>query len=228
MSEVTIRLEYSLHLLGPSHVGSGYGRGLIDRVVVRNASGSIYIPGSSIKGRVRATTESLAKGLGYRCCSPPRPEEMCREKFCISCNLFGSPRCGERLFFSDAHLSEESMKAFDVQKAHRIPGQTQARTQVLLSRYRSVAQDGHLFTSEYAVGNLHLIGTVMGRVPNENKEIPLFLAGLLAVNFLGGSNSRGMGNCRFEIERLSLDDVAVDYQEVLNQLLKCNESEKGA
>lgn len=223
MSEATMKLEYSLLLLGPSHLGSGYGRGLIDRVVVRNASGSIYIPGSSIKGRVRATTEALAQGLGLKCCNPPHPENMCREDFCFSCNLFGSPRCGERLFFSDASLSQESQLAFDKQRAHRVPGQTQARTQVQLSRYRRVAQDGLLFTSENAIGDLRLTGTIMGRVPNGQKEIPIFLAGLLAVNFLGGANSRGMGNCRFEIERLLLDGHETDYHKILRQLAESDE-----
>ena len=49
-----IKLTYQIHFLTPVHVGTGYGfAGFLDSVVVRDGQGHIYLPGSSIKGKVR-------------------------------------------------------------------------------------------------------------------------------------------------------------------------------
>lgn len=51
----------NVQLTGPMHIGTGFARGLIDRTVVRGRDGLVYIPGSTLKGKLRDACESLAR-----------------------------------------------------------------------------------------------------------------------------------------------------------------------
>ena len=55
----------------PLHVGKGRGElGEVDLPVLRDWRNVPYIPGSSLKGVVRAFCEAIAKGSGLKACSP--------------------------------------------------------------------------------------------------------------------------------------------------------------
>ena len=45
-----IQLFYNLTFQTPFHCGTGLRSGLIDRAIVRDREGYLYVPGSSIKG----------------------------------------------------------------------------------------------------------------------------------------------------------------------------------
>ena len=200
---ITIQMESALH------VGAGYGRGLIDRAVMHDGRGQVYIPGSSLKGKVREACERLAAAQGLYACRPPYPQKMCGQNRepCIVCCIFGTPggRHDESLglHWDNAYLTEEWQQA-----AEGLP-LSYPRTQVGMSRRRGVASEGLLFTDEFAAEGLTFRTRISGHVPltavldepGRYYELILLLAGLRMVESLGGSTSRGVGRCQIELPK---------------------------
>ena len=63
MSNLAIRIEYTLVFTSAFHIGSGYGMaGVVDATVVRHRNGDLYVPGSTIKGRTRWRLTNLLGG----------------------------------------------------------------------------------------------------------------------------------------------------------------------
>ncbi len=207
----------TIQLQGGLYIGAGYGHGLIDRAVARDGQGRIYIPGSSLKGKVREACERLAAAQGLRVCRPPYPHEMCGKKQepCIVCRIFGTPggRYDESLglHWDNACLTEAWTKA-----AKNLP-LSYLRTQVGMSRRRGVAREGLLFTDEFAAENLTFQTCISGHLPltavldelGRYYELILLLAGLKMVDALGGSTSQGAGRCRIELP----DKIVVEAED---------------
>jgi CRISPR/Cas system CMR subunit Cmr4 (Cas7 group RAMP superfamily) len=59
MANDRIHIEYTLTFTTPFHCGTGLRVGLIDRTIVRDKDGYLYVPGSTIKGVVREYCEQL-------------------------------------------------------------------------------------------------------------------------------------------------------------------------
>lgn len=55
-----IQLTYQLTFTTPFHFGTGLRVGLIDRTIIRDHNGYLYVPGSTIKGVLRERCEQLA------------------------------------------------------------------------------------------------------------------------------------------------------------------------
>jgi CRISPR/Cas system CSM-associated protein Csm3 (group 7 of RAMP superfamily) len=179
-------------------------RGLVDRTTRRNARGEVYVPASTIKGRLRNACEDVARlycsaDEQLQRCRPPSPQNMCRGSApCIVCRIFGSAYVGERLFFDDAVLRDDLREVYD-------PAiQSEPRTRVKLDRRRGAAAKGHLFSTEYAEPQLAFRTEVSGRLPltplAEEKglayELILLAAGVRMVKELGGDKSAGFGACQ--------------------------------
>src|SRR5437588_7887342 len=56
-----IQLLYDLTFQTPFHCGTGLRSGLVDRTIVRDAEGYLYVPGSTIKGALRMHCEGLSR-----------------------------------------------------------------------------------------------------------------------------------------------------------------------
>jgi CRISPR/Cas system CSM-associated protein Csm3 (group 7 of RAMP superfamily) len=211
-----IDLPITIHVESPLHVGTGYARGLVDRAVMRDLDGNVYLPGSSLKGRLRDACERLARQYCVSVCGAPRPSDMCRAWHpCLVCRIFGSPGRESGLIIDDGRLTGEWAEMME-----RGFGQLQRRTQVQLSRRRGVAAEGRLFTSEFAAEGLSFETRITGRldltlVLNEAGryyEIILLLGGLKLIGALGGGNSRGMGRCKVELPQ-TVVVTSADYGE---------------
>lgn len=208
----TIDLPVVIHLETPLHIGTGYARGLLDRTVVQGRlwdeiekrwKQQVYLPGSSLKGRVRHICEQLACRYQVPVCRSPRPGNMCRPwKPCLVCRVFGSPGQGSGLAFDDAHLTREWS---DLVKSGLDPLIT--RTQVQLSRRRSVSAEARLFASEYTAESLSFATRITGRLdltpvldePDRYYELILLFGGIKMLRILGGGSSRGTGHCFVEL-----------------------------
>jgi len=229
---IYLDLPLTITVEGPLHVGTGYDRGLIHRTVVRerlvigkhardrkkeNVAHHVYIPGSSLKGKVRNTCEDLARLAGLKLCSAPQPLTMCgrdRDGYCLVCRVFGAPGEnipeGRELYWQDAHLTAQSRKEVSVEGQPW--GQTTERTQVQLSRARGMAAEDRLYTSEFAAPGLTFAGRVSGWLEVTPcsadcgyYEVNLLLAGLRMVKMLGGGRSRGSGRCQIALpDKVSL------------------------
>jgi CRISPR/Cas system CSM-associated protein Csm3 (group 7 of RAMP superfamily) len=199
-----IGFDLKIELNGGCHIGTGLARGLIHRTTQRNARGDVYIPGSTLKGRLRDSCEHVARlyrkeDNRLRVCEPPNPSNMCRGKEpCIICSIFGSPYVQGRLFFSDAMIQPELVKVYGP------ADQVQSRTRVQLDRRKGIAAKGHLFSTEYVEPHLVFATRVSGTLPMTllpgesiySYELILLGVGIRLLKNFGGDKSAGFGGCQ--------------------------------
>lgn len=224
-----VEVQLEVFTRGPLHVGTGYGARLLDRVVMRDAEGHVYIPATTLKGRARDACERLARLHDLPTCTPPRPDRTCRpydaDEPCIVCRVFGGAGIAGGLRWADAHLDEQLRNRLSVKtsEGYKPAFQTYDRTQVSLSRTRGVAQEGLLFTAEHADRDLHFEATLRGWMdltPLSGEEhlyheLILLVAGLKMVSHLGGARSRGYGACTIKPLAITVDGQACDLNELI-------------
>jgi len=222
---------------GSLAVGNGFRRGLIQRTVDRDADGLVYIPASSLKGRVRRACEQVARQLKLYVCAAPRPGGMCtaHKTPCLVCRTFGGPGLPGNLRWRDARLVEKYRNLFnqDLSGFGNLTGletQTYARTQVQLSRALGTAAPDHLFTAEFALEDLRFESAITGwlevtPIADDSStggyELLLLLVGLQLVNTLGGGASRGIGWVNIELpDTVTIGEQHISWRKVVEQNLE--------
>jgi CRISPR-associated protein Csm3 len=184
----------------PLHIGSGKPEmeiGEVEMPVLRNTKGEPYIPGSSLKGRVRAEAERIARKLGMQVCNPPAVREMCGsiknrpEDICTVCKIFGT--AGERLAVASKVKFRDAVA---VEKVER----TEIRAGIAIDRSVGAVQRGALYTVEAVpAGSKFRFEMVAENLTDD--ELALLLAALASVqdSALGGSSTRGFGKVRIDL-----------------------------
>jgi CRISPR/Cas system CSM-associated protein Csm3 (group 7 of RAMP superfamily) len=223
-----VELKYTLTFTMPFHFGTGLRSGLLDRTIVRNQDGYVYVPASTIKGVWREKCEQIERSYTGRVELVDTPHDAKKallglgDKITMTTRIFGSQQHPGRLFFNDAHLTEEEKKEFDDKdagdegKGRRKYLQTTNYTQVRLERPSRTSVKGALYTSEFGVRNFIFEGSVNGWLecmevadigsPKPTCSLQLLLAGLCMMEKLGGNKSTGKGACTFKITELKLND----------------------
>lgn len=221
--QITIDLKSNLH------IGSGFGFArLIDHTSIKDAEGLAYIPGSTIKGKLRSVCKKIALTLGdgiylsqgnKKICQSLEPalgqSAICKhdsiEDRCIICRLFGSAFAEGKLLFTDAKLNEADagkIKVLSKINRFRVDAQNEIKTNVKLSRYRRVSDQGHLFVSENVSKSLVFTGTIYAKeylAPEglAPKEEELLRYGLKALTHFGGQKSRGLGRVEMTLKEVA-------------------------
>ncbi|MDW8266681.1 MAG: RAMP superfamily CRISPR-associated protein [Gemmataceae bacterium] len=217
--DVRFRIVWESHW----HAGSGEGDAMFDRRVRRRAESRLpLLPGSQFKGVLRHHCERLAALLGNEVVSPHHvgrqpPAELLQQfgplarSGLVIDRLFGSRYQGDCLFVDDA-LPEEV--------ATHWPAWGHARTAI--DRLTRTARDRTLFVSEVVSGQGRaLVGQLKARHPAgvltpDDRGFPheyaLLLAGLLAIESLGGDRSVGLGRCRIEIPTKAVRWNGTDFR----------------
>ncbi len=213
-----------------------------DLPVIKDPAGRPFIPGSSLKGVVRAHLERLLRALDRRpqlwaCdplsnpCVPPSVKRDLVEQWtqegafndqqftkeildrsCTTCKLFGSPWLAGRLAFKDAFLDARAMEGFAAPL-------TYIRDGVGIDRDLGAARRGIKYDFEAvipgAVFRIEILGENL-----EDWEIGLLLT---ALQFwedgflpLGGKSTRGVGWGRLEWEEI----LQVRAERLLDYMLK--------
>lgn len=221
MTRYSLQLAYRVETVTQFHLGTGYGiAGVVDARTARTTAGAVYLPGSSLKGRVRYHLGFLAHESGYL-----HNESACRaDTLCPLCNLLGNAAHETTLSFSDLYLSAESdvgllLARKDRDQAIRPFFEVSRRTNVMISRRRGVAQERHLFTSEVGAAGLFFTGRVDGYVSDAGRQLTinavtlprdaaLLAAALLSIEHVGGHKSRGLGRCRVTIGHMTIGGIA--------------------
>ncbi len=217
-----VQIDYELQFAAPFHLGTGIAAGLIDRTVIRDAGGDLYVPASTFKGVLREHCEQLCRFyLPNAQVASPHDTYAALAQFgkapTLISRIFGSPLYPGGLRFNDAKQEEE---------AHNVYGeiQTSIATQVRIDRVTRTAANEALYTSEFGTRYLVFEGTIKGQLdctPIEDLAIPvqgqemytltptysllILLAGLLMIERLGGNKSTGKGQCRCFITNVQLD-----------------------
>ena len=188
--ELKITLETGLHI--------GAGRevtkiGGLDNPIIRDPlTQNPYIPGSSLKGKIRSLLEkSLEKTEDIHACC---------DKNCEICRLFGSDKIGEgRLIFRDFEIvsnkkeieikienkvSRLTGQASDPRTMERVPKGTEFKGEIVYNFVKKPEQKDDFIDEDFK--NL--------------------FAGfkLLEDDYLGGSGSRGYGKVEISIEKIIL------------------------
>lgn len=223
-----IQLLYNLTFQTPFHCGTGLRSGLIDRTIVRDAEGYLYVPGSTIKGALRMHCEWLSRlyeqddeDMRERIDSPHEMEKALwnmSNSLTMITRIFGSHQHPGCLFFDDAHQTDQDKQQYDSKerdgkgKYQRL--QTDLYTQVRLHRPTRTAVTGALYTSEFGIKGFTFKGSIVGwlkciSIEALNDEpthsLLLLLAGLHMLDRLGGNRSTGKGQCSCKITQLLIN-----------------------
>ncbi|HPB32009.1 MAG TPA: type III-A CRISPR-associated RAMP protein Csm3 [Candidatus Sumerlaeota bacterium] len=196
----------------------GIGIGGVDSVVVRNSlTSEPYVPGSSLKGKMRCLLErALALPLEVSIGGKNRSQEK-RIHFCISqddydkcpvCNVFGISSGGHggkeiinhptRLIVRDAPMNPETRRRLEENTQTDMP-LTEVKTEVVIDRLTSAATPRQ--RERVPAGSrfdLSLVYTIYRK--EDFQWLPLLFCGmgLLESDYLGGQGSRGYGQVKFE------------------------------
>ena len=181
-----IHIAYTLTFSTPFHCGTGLRVGLIDRTVVRDHEGYLYIPGSTIKGILREQCERLAclfqddadEKKILQALTNPHNERMAllgrRRPPSMVTRIFGSQFIPGQLFFDDARQTDTQKRPYEsgrqgaskeeaAQRKKAYQGlQTDIATQVRIDRPSRTAVGGALYTSEFGIRDQTFAGTITG------------------------------------------------------------------
>lgn len=190
---------------------TGIEIGGVDNVVVRNpVTNEPYIPGSSLKGKMRSLLEKHTKAVQNRYIRKGQPQVRIHEceraedyNSCYVCRLFGV--AGEREFATpsriyarDVHLTRESRKELEAARTE-LP-LTEVKWEAAIDRITSAAVPrqmervpaGAIFAPFEFIFNFY-----------EQGDVNLFMTflqtlELLQDDYLGGGGSRGSGKIALE------------------------------
>ena len=216
------KLTATLKVKSGLHIGSGekpaHGEPIYVIKMPTSMGNEPYIPGSSIKGKMRSLLE-VASGKS----------DVCTCGDCSICKLFGSlnAKSPGRLIFRDSFLTEESKKKLlEEINLEEKPG-------VQIDRKTGAAKGKALFTIERVPKDCKFDIEISVRIfegdmqENIRKQLALGLF-LIEQDTLGGSGTRGSG--WIEFENIKFDDKEFkkdwrekckqDKNELLNELLR--------
>ncbi|MCX7986293.1 MAG: type III-A CRISPR-associated RAMP protein Csm3 [Bacteroidales bacterium] len=201
-----------LHIGGS---GTSMNIGGIDKCVIRNPlNNQPYIPGSSLKGKMRAlfqvatgSIKKLDKPMGgevYHVATDDGPDA----------DLFGSAagdsnQKPSRLIVRDCYL----VNAEELLKHTEIP-YTEGKTEVVIDRITSAASPRQIErVPAGAVFGLNIILNIWEQDNNEDKLIHTLFKSLelLKDDYLGGNGSRGYGQIAIEISKMVEKDCHEYY-----------------
>lgn len=238
MSNDRLKIEYDLTFSTPFHFGTGIREGVIDRTVVRDDGGYLYVPGSTIKGVLRERCEQLARLYNQPDIASPHDAKAAvqglgRGKPSMVTRIFGSHNMSGKLFFDDASQDDSDLRQYDSQERRGGKGkykglQVNISTQVRLDRPTRTAVPGALYTSEFGASDILFKGTILGwlectaidsntilvETGQSSGAAPtysllLLLAGLQLIERIGGNKSTGKGHCTCTIKALVVNGIEV-------------------
>jgi len=217
-----IDLRLTVTLEGALHIGTGLGLAqILDDRIVQGPHPQVegaelpYIPGSSLKGRLRYHVRHLSALIGEYQTDAPGTSEL---------RLFGSPIAAAGLIFADAYIA-------DVPLARQLAGDRNnpalaplfarsARSFVALSSERRVALDQRLFRLELADRDLVFAADIRGwlDVRAAPYDLALLLAATRDMTHLGGHKGRGLGRCQVDVAVARVDGAERDVDSLLEAL----------
>jgi CRISPR-associated RAMP protein (TIGR02581 family) len=180
---------------------------------------TIYIPGSSIKGVFRATSEAILKTFGKKVCNSVEPRENCggKEKknehnikedeklpykfHCWACKTYGSTEMAGRVCFSDLYPWEENDAVEKrKQKVLYLLEYTSIRPGVSIDRKKGNVKAGpfemEILTGGELFGSITFTNYQLWQVGMILKVIEMANDGLVK---FGYAKSRGPGRVKIDI-----------------------------
>jgi CRISPR-associated protein Csm3 len=221
------KITGQIELVSGLHIGGGNTEmhiGGTDNPVIKNpVTGQPYIPGSSLKGKMRSLMEWRAGVVGPTNGRPLRfrdapglsPEQLAQGKTLLK--LFGGAPEGEpdealsreigptRLAFWDCNLDP----AWVEEMGKRNLLLTEIKMETAIDRIQGVAATGTLRNTERVPAGARFDFQLTLKVHDSEDLLGDVLTGLKLVELtgLGGSGSRGYGKIRFTVLQLEGEDL---------------------
>ncbi len=208
------------------------GIGGVDKGVIRNpATGEPYIPGSSIKGKMRSLLEMVNGEIGTEKMGAGIDNGPSTNYSHRATKLFGNAVKSQdekqrpsRLIVRDANLLRSQIDSDFFKNADLL--YTEVKTEVVIDRITSRAMPRQLErVPAGAMFNFELVLNVFNEDTEANLVTDMFAAlQLLQNDYIGGSGSRGSGQIRFEIE--TVHERSADYYKDIGSATDNNVTEK--
>jgi len=183
---------------------------------------TIYIPGSSIKGVFRSTSEAILKTFGKNVCSSVEPKENCASEdnkktkdipkddklpykfYCAACKTYGSIEMAGRVCFSDLYPWEENDNENErKKKIEELLKYTSVRPGVAIDRKKGNVKKGpfemEILTGGSLYGSITFTNYQLWQVGMVLKVVEMAKDGLVK---FGYAKSRGPGRVNIEIKRM--------------------------
>jgi CRISPR-associated RAMP protein (TIGR02581 family) len=185
-----------------------------DQTLIRDETGKFFVPGSSIKGPLRAQAERVIRFLKGDACDPTDMDDNCSKKIkdriksseesqdnlyqiveelsCPICKIFGNGYLASKIFFTDVYDETEQT--------------TQIIENVAIDRFTGGTLEGAKFNTEVAT-RVNLKGRII------LKNIDEWQAGLIAFVLrdwmmgdirIGFGKMNGYGRCKINLEKITL------------------------
>lgn len=193
----SVSMRCRLITKAPLHVGSGEVKakptGIDSPFVKTTVRGEerIYLPGSSLRGVLRAAVENSLKSKNPEYACNPFGKENEKNPDCEACSLFGSTKRGAVVEIKDL-IPPEQLR-------------TEMRTGIGIDRDTGAVHHGALFTFECVSPGVDFPIAVTFDNP-ANYQLGLFAMGVQALNFgvvrVGGMKSRGLGEVEIKLEKV--------------------------
>lgn len=179
-----------------------------DLVVVRNPyNNQPYMPGSSLKGKMRCLLEK-AYNLPLRDVAKVNMHQCDKEeKPCRLCKVFGLP--GEHKHSTPTRLYVRDGKLLNADELEELPGTdmpfTEVKTEVAIDRITSHANPRSIERMPAGARfRLSLIFNLYEEDPLEDLDLVLEGLKLVEDDYLGGHGSRGYGQVKFNIQEITI------------------------
>jgi CRISPR-associated protein Csm3 len=211
------------------HIGGSEGLfsigGVDNTVIVDPITQQPYIPGSSLRGKMRSLLEKYeGKVTGQTIQDATIHQCKSQDEYnkCPICNLFGVPAGGSekqlknkptRLVVRDIRLTDDSVKR--LLDARTMLQYTEVKTEVSIDRVTSQAVPRQIerVPAGAIFGPMTLIVNVYQEQDVDWVRDLVKAMSLLEDDYLGGSGSRGSGQVRFEGLKVTLK-AGRDYKEM--------------
>jgi len=210
-------IRFDIEAVTGLHIGgsdAGIEIGGVDKTVIRDPLTNYpYIPGSSLKGKMRSLLEKyrgleqnqkIGQGYIHSC------QDAQQYPGCAVCQVFGVP--GERDFATptrlvvrDTHLSAQSVEALEKSGRTDLP-YTEIKTEVSIDRVTSAANPRQMerVPAGSVFSDAELVYSIYDgdgcKAAQDVARLQTVLEGLqlLEDDYLGGLGSRGSGKVRFK------------------------------
>jgi CRISPR-associated protein Csm3 len=210
--------------------GAGYEIGGVDQTVIRDVRGYPYIPGSSLKGKMRSLLEwSTGRiNVGDDSAEPKRVGDVhrCTDVDCPVCRLFGSSavegRLGgpTRVLVRDANPDQPTRDFMDrLEREYGLP-KVEVKTENSINRIKGSVDYGLRSQERVHPGAMFDFEMVMSAFEVEGCTVQdadmakylLEAMRLLEDSALGGGGSRGSGQVRFHVCKAPVIRSAAMYR----------------
>ena len=206
LRERNINLELEIEFKSPFIVGSGFGlAGLVDLTTVRYSDNIVYLPASSLKGKIRSEFKKNMETLssaGAVCNSiVGNKTEICKvpnlAEACVICRVFGSELYEGSLTFEDGVMdSAMRSRLVEIEGDNVMPVfQSSVRTGTRINRWLRIVEEGALFTCEGVNPVLVFTSHIHGSCFISGDEYVYLKQTIATITHLGGNKARGMGRC---------------------------------